>query len=1112
MDPPSSKKSRALTNYGKGNNGTHGSGSSKQEGSGNVKVLFEPMQLGGVSNLDELEVKTLKFQNQKLGLRLTQRLAIEEELKQRIDQLEKRQTQDDAVINVIHRYWNQLNEDMRILLQRFDAETGDEEEKNEESDSTTSFLTQLATWHKQELDEKLASRVQVSQRAVGKIIQVFDHVIQRNERLSKLIQGKDQTPNGDVTSITEKSPKSDPESTEKKTDSKSSDDLTKKSKAEVDKSDTPETEKAGSSSKKSSDSSDKKGNKSKQSSPLNSLDDQVKDWNEKLVKENKNLHRLNTSLHEKNRFLSLKQAEFEELINAEQTKSEELQNKLDDLEYELTKSRMRNGKLENVLVDTQDKLRMFMTKDGGSLEPKLVLTNSERKTVDQMSQDLEENRELAINRLVELEKTNASFKDALKEVERLKMELSTLPEHVVVETTEHKCLQSQFSVLYNEAMQLKTQLEDARSQLQMVKNAHMRQIEQMESEELMTQKKLRTEVIQLEDMLAQVRKEYEMLRIEFEQNLAANEQTGPINKEMRNLIQSLQTHNVQLKGEVARYKRKGKEANLEIVKLRKDLEDMKTAEIKALQAKGEMMMKANAEADGLRVANNINANLDTNSQDSSSSPTSEAAAGSAAGLLHHNHQTGQDNLGNIKNSGNGSDNITAENETDNATADESSNGPIKVKSEPDGEGVESGGSDAPIKDEPMNQDGGNPLLDGIKSDQKSSSTPTTPVINTPIKKEMIKVEQPQELKAKIEELQRQRAKDNEVMKDLRKQLKDAQKDVREMKLLLDMFKTLPKEQRDKAQLMAAEKEVKAELDDSRNELKRVREAKKEEKKRLADEDAQRRIRQLEETCSTLQKQVANHKQEEEALLSEMEVTGQAFEDMQEQNSGLIQQLREKDDANFKLMSERIKSNQIQRLAREERDMLTQQVNTLSTQVEAQNQVVRKLEEKERLLQTNLAALDKELSMRQQAMEMHKRKAIESAQSAADLKLHLEKYHAQIKEMQITVAEKTSSLEAEAFKTKRLQEELVLVKRKVERLRKIEMASDMDEILKEEIREYKETLTCPSCKVKRKDAVLTKCFHCFCYDCLRTRYETRQRKCPKCNAAFGASDYHRLYLA
>merc|ERR1712179_309839 len=298
----------------------------------------------------------------------------------------------------------------------------------------------------------------------------------------------------------------------------------------------------------------------------------------------------------------------------------------------------------------------------------------------------------------------------------------------------------------------------------------------------------------------------------------------------------------------------------------------------------------------------------------------------------------------------------------------------------------------------------------------------------------------------------------------------------------------------------------------KTQLKKVTETKRDEKKLLADEDATRKIKHLQEQGSTLQKQVANHKQEEGALLNEMEVTGQAFEDMQEQNSRLIQQLREKDDANFKLMSERIKSNQIQRLAREERETLTQQGNTLGTQIEAQNQVVRKLEEKERLLQSNLVAMDKELSMRQQAMEMHKRKAIESAQSAADLKLHLEKYHSQIKEVQQTVAEKTSALEAEAFKTKRMHEETAILKRKVERLKKIEMASDMDEILKEEIREYKETLTCPSCKVKRKDAILTKCFHVFCYDCLRTRYETRQRKCPKCNAAFGASDFHRLYLS
>lgn len=60
--------------------------------------------------------------------RLEQRHRMEAELRQRIEQLEKRQTQDDAVLNVVNRYWNQLNEDIRVLLQRFDAETADESE------------------------------------------------------------------------------------------------------------------------------------------------------------------------------------------------------------------------------------------------------------------------------------------------------------------------------------------------------------------------------------------------------------------------------------------------------------------------------------------------------------------------------------------------------------------------------------------------------------------------------------------------------------------------------------------------------------------------------------------------------------------------------------------------------------------------------------------------------------------------------------------------------------------------------------------------------------------------------------------------------------------------
>ena len=60
----------------------------------------------------------------------------------------------------------------------------------------------------------------------------------------------------------------------------------------------------------------------------------------------------------------------------------------------------------------------------------------------------------------------------------------------------------------------------------------------------------------------------------------------------------------------------------------------------------------------------------------------------------------------------------------------------------------------------------------------------------------------------------------------------------------------------------------------------------------------------------LGRQAVTLKQDEEALTREMDITGEAFEDLQEQNARLIKQLREKDDANFKLMSERIKLNQV----------------------------------------------------------------------------------------------------------------------------------------------------------------------------------------------------------
>merc|ERR1712071_316779 len=106
---------------------------------------------------------------------------------------------------------------------------------------------------------------------------------------------------------------------------------------------------------------------------------------------------------------------------------------------------------------------------------------------------------------------------------------------------------------------------------------------------------------------------------------------------------------------------------------------------------------------------------------------------------------------------------------------------------------------------------------------------------------------------------------------LKAQLKKAHNDQREMKHLLDMYKGVGKEMRDKTQLMAAERKARLEVDELKQQLKKIQvENKREERKRLADDEAMRKIRMLEETVHQLQKQVAAQKQEEEALLNEME--------------------------------------------------------------------------------------------------------------------------------------------------------------------------------------------------------------------------------------------------
>lgn len=143
---------------------------------------------------EDLDIKVLRIQNKNLSERLIQRQKIEAELRDKIDQLQNRKAADDSKLCIVDRYWTQLDEDMRLMLERFDetaaaaaavSESGDTSKSsnkenvglvgqkgnnNSGGQAVRQFLAKLNDWDRSELDESLKDRVKFTTQTLSKLI------------------------------------------------------------------------------------------------------------------------------------------------------------------------------------------------------------------------------------------------------------------------------------------------------------------------------------------------------------------------------------------------------------------------------------------------------------------------------------------------------------------------------------------------------------------------------------------------------------------------------------------------------------------------------------------------------------------------------------------------------------------------------------------------------------------------------------------------------------------------------------------------------------------------------------------------------------------------------
>lgn len=334
----------------------------------------------------------------------------------------------------------------------------------------------------------------------------------------------------------------------------------------------------------------------------------------------------------------------------------------------------------------------------------------------------------------------------------------------------------------------------------------------------------------------------------------------------------------------------------------------------------------------------------------------------------------------------------------------------------------------------------------------------------------------------------------------------------DLKSKLSALTSLSTDERDRLEIMAKERRLRLENDRLSTTIRKIGCADRREKMKFYSDDAIRKITQLEDANSRLRADAENSKSEEETLMNEMESTGQAFEELQEQNAKLLLQLKEKDDQNFKMMSDRIITSQLQKKLKEEKDTMEELILTLRNTIGAQAQEISTYKETQKKEKQLMEKKDMEDAILGTQLSQYTSKSLEQMKTNIEVQTRVEKLNAQLKEAQEAVKAKTRAHETDMSAIRRLEEDKTNLKRRLERAKKTEQYGSSDAVYMEEIKDLKESLTCPSCKVNRKDGVLTKCFHVFCMKCLKTRYDTRRRKCPKCNAGFGANDFHRLYFA
>ena len=232
----------------------------------------------------------------------------------------------------------------------------------------------------------------------------------------------------------------------------------------------------------------------------------------------------------------------------------------------------------------------------------------------------------------------------------------------------------------------------------------------------------------------------------------------------------------------------------------------------------------------------------------------------------------------------------------------------------------------------------------------------------------------------------------------------------------------------------------------------------------------------------------------EAYIEEIDELSQSFDDIQEHNGKLLQQLTEQSDCQVKLRAQ---------LLRQEKE-----VSNLKRETLLRDQ--RRDHEKE--LYDNKEKELREVEKRCNVMELKWQQGARTVQEKDKAQRELEAREARLKQ-------RVEALEGELQSVQARQASAYDKKRRLEGDASVHGgaedgsrgASSKDIVRDQQIKHYQKLLFCSICKTNEKKMIIKRCLHMFCDECISTSLQSRNRKCPACGVKFSQSDLVPIYF-